>query len=170
MNAARSFRTSPSGVPSASRQAVEHQLQEYHLARTARDEAEARLRNCSETLQILISTLPVDQKVEFEQRRLNLDGSGVIETRGGETFNNVVQLFARSRRREWSIPDVQAELTKSGFEAETKSVYNAVAYLARSGKLQRVSRGRYVVVGLGIGIDLDHDQYDGVSRLSEHDT
>lgn len=60
--------------------------------------------------------------------------------RGGEVMQAVVSAF--SERQRWSV----AELRLRAKGASQKEVYNAVGYLARKGKIQRLSYGKYAAV------------------------
>lgn len=46
--------------------------------------------------------------------------------------------------------DLRREVVGRGVEAEPKEIYNAIGYLARTGKLARVGYGRYLVNGIEI--------------------
>jgi Fe2+ or Zn2+ uptake regulation protein len=80
----------------------------------------------------------------------------------------VIALFQKNQRAEWTVPDIQSELEKGGAAPEAKALYNALNYLAKSGRLRRVARGRYVVAHIGVEVDYD-DFDDGTTRLTEHD-
>jgi predicted transcriptional regulator of viral defense system len=51
------------------------------------------------------------------------------------------------------VPEVQEALTDKGIQAEPQQLHNVLGYLARKGLLKRVSRGRYYVIGYGVGIE-----------------
>lgn len=63
--------------------------------------------------------------------------------RGGEILNNVVELFQRDQKREWTAADVVATLADSGVTAESKPVYNALTYLKGTKVIRRIGYGRY---------------------------
>ncbi|WP_152613419.1 hypothetical protein [Inquilinus limosus] len=86
--------------------------------------------------------------------------------RGTLIFDNVVKLFEKSPRAEWTAPAIQSALQDKGVQAEPKQIHNVLGYLAREGKLVRVDRGRYHISGYGIGIETgdECDDYDGGRR------
>lgn len=137
----------------ARRRAVLHLLTEFEGARTDLDAANARLNRFAETIQLLLVGLPEPDRSELARKFADIRSGA--QSRGGNVFNNVVALFKRDRRQEWSIPDIQSALAKSGAPAEPKAVSNTVTYLTKIGRLRRVGRGQYIVEGFGPGIQMD---------------
>ena len=45
--------------------------------------------------------------------------------------DNVVALFKHHSKREWSIPEIQAELHKNGDLFDPKALYNAINYFGK---------------------------------------
>ena len=166
MNTAADREPDRSASTHQSRRALNHLFGEYERARAERDSAEQRLSRFAETIQLLISGLPSAEQSELAKRFRELrDGA---QQRGGQVFNNVVSLFKRDQRTEWTIPEIQAELEKSGDAPEPKAVSNAVTYLTKIGKLRRVGRGQYIVEGFFAGIQMEGPE-DGTLPGSEHD-
>ena len=101
-----------------------------------------------------------EQARQFEDRLGRLARCPAA-ARGGATFDNVVHLFASSPQREWTAPEVQAALAHGGRQVDPKSVHNVLSYLTRKGRLKRLGRGQYLIVDLGVGLQLSHD-LDGI--------
>jgi hypothetical protein len=152
--------------PVFARRALTHLFSEYEHARAERDAAETRLARFAETIQLLIAGLPQLNRDEFS-RRFDEVRTGT-QNRGGEAFGNVIALFKHDRQKTWTIPEIQTALNKSNAASDPKAIYNAITYLARTGRLMRVSRGRYIITDLGTGIEID-DVDQGTSRVTEHD-
>lgn len=126
----------------------------------ARDElqsAEARITELTQLVSTLLGLLPPDRAALYTQRLNELRVSSQPSVRSGPVHDNVVELFSRTNKRQWSASDVQAALADEGKSADPKAVYNVLNYLVRSGRLRRVARGQYYVEGLGFGIQLDQD-------------
>jgi len=58
-----------------------------------------------------------------------------------------------------------------GQPANTKALYNAIHYLAKTGRIERIARGKYVVRSWGVGFDAaeEIEGADGPPHRSEHD-
>ena len=145
-------------------------MAEIERAHEDRIAADNRGKKYSEALALLLDDLPFDERSAI-QRRLDRVGSEVTVASGrtGEVHDNVVALFKGHSKREWSVPEIQAELTKSGEAADQKSLYNVINYLAKVGRLRRISRGQYLVLGIGAGMEAEGVSEDGTRRMTEHD-
>jgi hypothetical protein len=147
-----------------------HLMAEIERAYEDRTAADSRGRKYGEALALLLDDLPLNERVAI-QRRLDrvafapASGAG----RSGEVHDNVVALFKGHTKREWSVPEIQAELTKAGEPVEPKALYNVINYLAKVGRLRRVSRGQYLVLGVGAGLEAAGLADDGTRRMTEHD-
>ena len=147
--------------------ALDHFLAEYDRARADKLSAESRLAGINESIQGLITALSTDKRDDYQRRYAKVKVGSLV--RGGDTFGNVISLFQRFPNRSWTAPQVQEALRESGVEEEdAKAISNAIAYLAKSGRLQRISRGQYVMAGYNVGVEYD-EAHDGQSRLTEHD-
>lgn len=97
----------------------------------------------------LIALLPADKRAKYVP-------DAAVEpqhsARGSVAYDNIVRLFERSEPRSWTAPAIQIALKSEGVEMDLKPVHNVLNYLARSRRLQRISRGRYLVVGYGVGL------------------
>ncbi|HEX8168391.1 MAG TPA: hypothetical protein VF601_21725 [Beijerinckiaceae bacterium] len=65
--------------------------------------------------------------------------------RAGEVLENVIQLFRQ--KPSWRAADVRRLFEERGIAASAKQVFNALDYLTRTGRLQRVAYGQYLVAG-----------------------
>ncbi|MGB0671225.1 MAG: hypothetical protein ACPGNT_06995 [Rhodospirillales bacterium] len=50
----------------------------------------------------------------------------------------------------WSVADIKKRVVDRYDEVSEKEIYNALAYLKRKGRIQRVGYGQYVVNGMGV--------------------
>jgi hypothetical protein len=151
--------------------ALNHLFSEYERARTERDAAESRLDRFSEVIFLLIEELAEADKAQYRRRFDELRRAATPQ-RGGELYSNVIALFKKDLRPEWTIPDAQAVLAQNGVSVDPKALYNAFSYLANTGRLQRVSRGHYIVTGLNIGIEYPDEISGAPARshwVTEHD-
>ncbi len=143
-----------------------HLFNEYERARAERDAADTRLARFAETIQLLITGLPQENRNEF-LRRFDEVRAGTTH-RGGEVFGKVIALFKRDLRGEWTVPEIHSALAKGGGSLDLKALSNTITYLAKTGRLRRIARGQYVVTDLGAGIEMEGVD-DGTSRATEHD-
>ena len=118
---------------------------------------EARVAEVIQLIRSLVAMLPPERGGVFLESLRELGVTSQSSNRSGPVYDNVVDLFVRTRRRDWSAAEVQAALADSGVQADPKAVYNVLGYLARRGRLRRYGRGRYLLVDLGVGIELDQD-------------
>lgn len=155
----------------ARRRVLLHLIRELQKARIERDAAETRMNHTAETIRVLIKGLPDAEKADYQRRLDEIRSGSTRQNRGGELFGNVIALFRRDRRPEWTVPKAQAALAQNGVQADAKALNNTFVYLANTGRLQRVSRGRYVVTGYGVGVETSDEltRDDGTQWVSEHD-
>lgn len=155
-----------------------HQLwAEIERAQTQRDDVDALITRLAATLETLLDGLPRAERDDFRLRlaRLRTGDLAPTDGRGKDVHNNIIELFKRTGRKGWTIPDIHAALGNDGEEADpklVKAIYNAVNYLAKKGTLRRISWGQYVVreTGIGVAEHLDHIvPDDGTIRRSEND-
>src|ERR1700737_2044270 len=103
-------RNDPNEAPPAVRAALQI-WSEIERARGEKDAADALVKRLAGTLDLLLVTLPAAERAEY--RRL-LDELRLAtpepDARGGEVYGNVIDLFRKTRQREWSISDVQDAL------------------------------------------------------------
>ncbi len=98
----------------------------------------------AEAVKKLIGALP-----KSEQQRILRELTATLEPitapRAGEVLGAIVSLMPR--KRNWSVTDLKAAVAATGVQAAPKEVYNALGYLVRKGRVQRIGYGRYLVEG-----------------------
>jgi hypothetical protein len=147
---------------------------EIERAKSKREDADALIKRLAGTLETLLDDLPALERDDYRLRLAKLRNGEATDGRGKDVHNNIIDLLKRTGRRDWTVPEIQAELSKGGEEADpkvVKAIYNAVNYLARKGTLRRVSWGQYIFEsGGGVADYLDHlVPDDGTVRRSEND-
>ena len=167
MNSANARRSSPSETD-ATQHAVAHLFDELRGAVADRASANDRVSRFADTIRLLLRSLPTSDQRYYEELLGQIVSEEKPAPRGGEAFGKIIQLFRSHRSRTFTIAEVQAALGDSTIP--DKAIYNAIAYLASSGRLKRVSRGAYVASDGGFGVDLDGDRDDGTARVTEHDS
>ena len=140
------------------------------IDRARNDRNVALIGRLAGTLELLLEGLPTAEREEY-QRRLNVirDGVSPRNNRGGEVYGNIIELFQKSGQREWTALKIQDALNKIGKEAEIKAIYNTINYFARTGRLQRIARGVYLLKEIGGLIHLEGVPDDGTTRMTEHE-
>lgn len=147
--------------------AIAHLFGEFERLRAERDMAEDRLTGFTQAIQQLINVLPEGERVEC-QKRFDQIRLGEISSKSGEVLGNVIRLLNKDPARRWKIQEIQDNLKREGSQQDTKSIYNAVSYLAKIGRLQRISRGIYSLTDFGVSIEFEGPDY-GINRITEHD-
>jgi hypothetical protein len=147
---------------------------EIERARNERDAASALVNRLANTLELLLDGLPAAERQRYEQRLAEIRGSEAEpDNRGGEVYNNVIELFRRAGPREWSIVEIQDALSdkEKPIDSKTiKAIYNTINYFVKTGRLQRIARGRFLIRDLGAALDVAEDVVDhGTTRMTEHD-
>jgi hypothetical protein len=150
------------GGESAYRAAAESALADFERAQEdARQKrkslaiSEARAHELLQLVQKLLVMLPADKAAAYRIRVSRLQSPARAGRGTTTTYDNVVELFAKLPKRLWSPSEVHQELTAKGVPTESEQIHNVFQYLAKKGRLERVSRGRYRVVGYNVGIKGD---------------
>jgi len=107
--------------------------------------ANQRAEQLASAVRTLIGELP-----EAEQYRL-LDElrrklHPISTPQAGDVLSAIVRLFPK--RREWTVEELKKDVHAQGVPAEPKEIYNALGYLTRTRKIQRIGYGRYIVEGM----------------------
>lgn len=154
--------------------ALQKALQDLSAARQEEARAKDRLaetratsRELADLVRSLVAILPPDQRKVYEAAAKELGAGDHAPSRGSHVYDNVIGLFSRTDKQEWTATQVQSALAVAGSQASAKSVYNVLNYMERKGRLRRISRGRYLIADLGVGIDLGHD-LPGVDAIGGH--
>jgi hypothetical protein len=144
-------------------------LGEIERLRHTKDAAERQLGVLTETLELLLSAFPPTERGLFMRQLDALRISGQKTKKISDIHDNVISIFSRAPLLEWSIPEIKSALHDQGAQIDLKALYNVINYLATTGRLRRVSRGRYVIKGLGASLDIDNVRNDGTMWATEHD-
>jgi len=144
-------------------------LSEIERLKNTKDTAERQLSVLTETLELLVSALPIAERNTFIRRLDEFRISSQPKNRVSAIHDNVISIFSKTPLIGWSVPEVKKVLHEHGANIDLKALYNIINYLATTGRLQRVSRGRYVIKGLGASLDIDNVRNDGTMRATEHD-
>lgn len=134
---------------------LERTLAQIRDLRKAMAVAQARANDVRALIDQLGRYLPSHEFARYQQRLYALQSPADLGRGTTTTYDNVVELFARCPPRHWSASEVHKELAAKGIPSDPNQIHNVFQYLARKGRLRRVSRGRYEVRGYGVGIDGD---------------
>lgn len=99
-----------------------------------------------QAVRLLVQSLSAEKRAqlahELAQSELDQEPgpSGVLAT--------IIKYLPRGRSV--TVADLRKEVANRGVEAEPKEIYNAIGYLARTGRLVRQGYGRYMVDGVEI--------------------
>jgi hypothetical protein len=113
---------------------------------------EKRVQDALRVVDTLMNVLPDDRRSVFFERTRPFRPP-MPASRGGETYDNVVDLFTRKKLPFWTASDIHNELSNAGKVAEIQQIHNVLNYLMRKGRLKRISRGRYFDTESGAGIE-----------------
>lgn len=112
-----------------------------------------RARDLSDTVRTLLALIPADQRPQYIQRFETL-GAPPAPVRGSAVLGNVVSLLARKKDNEVTSAELKEQLADAGPRHDPKAIDNVLGYLAKTGQIRRVSRGRYFITGLNLALDL----------------
>jgi hypothetical protein len=116
-------------------------------------------------IRVLIDGLPREARAQLV-RELSVD---TIDARGPtDVITRILRLVPNGQTV--TAAELRKVVAERGVEAEPKEVYNAIGYLARSGRLKRTGYGRYTVYGVEIGTSDDlGGERDRLEDLSDGD-
>jgi hypothetical protein len=97
------------------------------------------------TIKHLFTELPLAEK-ERVLAQLTEILRPIPAPRAGDVLNAVIHLLPR--RTEWTVQELKSAICENQIEATDKEIYNALGYLTRKQKIQRVGHGRYMVDGV----------------------
>jgi RNA polymerase III transcription factor (TF)IIIC subunit HTH domain len=121
-----------------------------------------RAQALATAVRTLIAELPAaEQERLLDELRKRLRPISVPQA--GDVLETIVRLFPK--RPEWTVENLREKVEQEGIAVNAKQVYNALGYLRRKGKIQRVGHGRYIVGGgllettedLGVGPPTRHE-------------
>src|SRR5262245_13796665 len=93
---------------------------EIERARAQREDADDLVKRLAGTLETLLDDLPAPERNDYRLRLTKLRNGETIDNRGKEVHNNIIDLFKRTGRKDWTVPEIQAALSKGGEEADPK--------------------------------------------------
>lgn len=74
----------------------------------------------------------------------SLRGAELIPaSRAGDVLKSVVHFLPRKQK--WTATEIKSEIAKSGVEASSREVFNAIGYLVRKKRVKRMGAGRYLI-------------------------
>ena len=71
-----------------------------------------------------------------------------IRALAGDVLGAVIYLLPK--RSEWSVQEIKKWIDDRGIEATATQIYNALGYLTRKQKIQRIGHGRYSIGGVPV--------------------
>lgn len=158
MQATRRQANQPSPYEAAAESAIasyEKAQNDVRAARIALAHAEANAASFGRLAETLLAQVPEERRDAFAERLARLRVGEFGGRPSTVTYRNIVELFGNHPPRQWSVPEAHRELAAKGIPADPDQIQNVFQYLARKGRLKRVSRGRYIIVGYGVGIEGD---------------
>ncbi len=142
----------------ALRKAIEDYETSIRAVELAQQQLQAAQLSAAEFLSIarqLVKLVPDDCKDRYTQRIEGLENQSDSSGRPKTELKTVERLLRQDVQREWTAIDIGTELRERGSNVEMKSISNTLQYMYKRGDLKRIGRGKYVVVGLGIGVESD---------------
>jgi len=125
------------------------------------EEADLRVEQTLALVRTLLGSLPQQDQERF-YREIAEKVRPLAPSRAGDVLGTIVQLLPQ--RKNWTVAELKQHIDKQGVSASPKEVYNAIGYLARTGRVTRVGYGRYVVDGAEIATS---DDFGGVTTRNE---
>jgi hypothetical protein len=125
---------------------------------------DARAEGFALTIRQLFTELPLPDK-ERVHSQLTEILRPIPAPKAGDVLGAIIYLLPK--RPEWSVQELKGLIDDYGIEATTKEIYNALGYLTRHSKIQRIGHGRYSIGGIPV---ITSDDLGGApSRNEEHD-
>ena len=128
-----------------------------------------REKDLAETVRSLLALIPPANRLRYIQQLDEL-GATQVSSKGGAVLDNVVSILARKKgNEEVTSAELKEQLAESGPRHDPKAIDNVLGYLAKTGQIKRMSRGRYIISGLNLALDLGHDFGAGVAAPEDTD-
>ena len=94
-----------------------------------------------------------------------LKSTSFATPRAVQVLGTILKLVPRDRA--FTIDEVKKSIEAEGIQATVKAIYNALGYLTRKHKIQRIGHGRYSIGGMPV---VTSDELGGEpSREEKHD-
>ena len=84
--------------------------------------------------------------------------------RAGDVLGIVVQLLPRDRQ--WTVAELKRRIDEQRVPITAKKIHNALGYLTRKGRIQRLGYGRYMIGGFAV---VTADELGGQPSITESD-
>lgn len=95
----------------------------------------------AERIRGLWSVLPIDDRHLLLDVLTKETPRIIPASRAGAVMATVARLLPK--RQEWSAQEIRKEVAATGIETTPKAVFNAIEYLAKKGRLEKLGGGRY---------------------------
>src|ERR1700688_3190078 len=130
------FKQQPNAEREPYELALEAAFGELETARRQQtNEAEVGASILSDLVAKLLAVLPAERRAPYVVRLNKVPPVSRPQPRDGTVYDNVVRLLLRRPDEEWSAGKVRDELVGDGVQPEQKTIYNALNYLAKTGRL-----------------------------------
>lgn len=141
-------------------------------ATTLRDQLASnnqRAKDLAETVRSLLALVAPANRPRYLQQ-LDQLGATQVSSKGGAVLDNVVSILARKKgNEEITSAELKEQLAETGPRHDPKAIDNVLGYLTKTGQIKRMSRGRYIISGLNLALDLGHDFGAGVAAPEDAD-
>jgi len=96
-------------------------------------------------IQNLVKLCPKEEREKIMSEYKEYYDSPIDFSRSGPTLRYTFSILKSYPSYSWSVPEIVQRLEESGFDADQKSVHNALNYLLERELVERVGRGRYSI-------------------------
>lgn len=128
-----------------------------------------RAKDLAESVRSLLALIEPASRLRYIQQLDEL-GATQVSSKGGAVLDNVVSILARKKgSEEVTSAELKEQLAENGPMHDPKAIDNVLGYLAKTGQIKRMSRGRYIISGLNLALDLGHDFGAGVAAPEDTD-
>jgi hypothetical protein len=128
------------------------------------DSTEARAAELARAIQVMLDRLPLAEKETVIRLLSESVRPPEPGSKAGDVLGVIIRLLPRSKR--WTVEELKKGIEQHGVKATDKQVFNAVGYLARKGRIQRIGYGKYVVGGIPV---VTIDDLGGQPSITEGD-
>jgi hypothetical protein len=115
------------------------------------EHAAGRVKDLLRLADALIAVLPLDRRIAYAARTAAFRAIARPGRGSGAVNDNIIAIV--TEKEQVTAADVRNALMHKGMAVDQKQINNSLDYLARSGRLKRIGRGRYEIAGYGVGIE-----------------
>jgi len=158
--------------------ALEAALRDYELTQTEAADLRASLaavnqkaKDFAESARTLLALIPANKRLQY-LARLDAAGATQVSARSSAVLDNVVSILARKKTHdveEVTSAELKEQLVDAGPHHDPKAIDNVLGYLAKTGQIRRISRGRYFITGLNLALDLGGQDFGAGIEAPEHE-